>query len=87
MKRSICTTRIVAKLTDWNIDEYQIHRTELDSHADTSACGESCFVVEDSGTYVTVGGFDKSLGSLHKVPICTLAIAYDCPKAFITYVL
>ena len=59
----------------------------MDSHADTSACGDSSFVVEDSGTYVTVGGFDKSLGSLHKVPVCTLAIAYDCPKAFITYVL
>ena len=79
--------RIVASLADRTPDEFRLHRTELDSHADTSACGDSCFVVEDSGAYVTVGGFDKSLGSLHKVPICTLALAYDCPKAFITYVL
>jgi hypothetical protein len=46
-----------------------------------------CFVLEDSGTYVTVGGFDTSLGSLRKVPICTLTVAYDCPKMFNTYVL
>jgi hypothetical protein len=78
---------IVASLADWSPGEYQVHRTELDSHADTSACVDSCFVVEDSGTYVTIDGFDASRGSLHKVPICTLAIAYDCPKAFITYVL
>jgi hypothetical protein len=78
---------IVASLAERFPGECQFHRTELDSHADTSTCGESSLVVEDTGTYVTVGGFDKSLGSLHKVPICTLALAYDCPKAFIIYVL
>jgi hypothetical protein len=87
INRPFSKTCIVASLADRPPDEYQVHRTELDSHADTSACGESSLMVEDSGTYVTVGGFDKSLGSLHKVPICTLAIAYDRPKAFITYVL
>jgi hypothetical protein len=61
MNRPFSKTRIVASLTDRPPDEYQVHRTELDSHADTSACGESSLMVEDSGTYVTIGDFGQVL--------------------------
>jgi hypothetical protein len=44
-------------------------------------------MVHDTGAYVTVDGFDSSLGSVRKVPICTMAVAYDCPYTFTTYIL
>ena len=60
---------------------------ELDSHADTCAFGGDCLVVQDTGTQVTVEPFAASLGSMTKVPVVTVAVAYDDPTTFNTFVL
>jgi len=60
---------------------------ELDSHADTTALGDTCLVLQDTGRTVNVEGFGESIGTLEDVPIVTAAVAYDCPATFTTYVL
>ena len=60
---------------------------ELDSHADTCAFGGDCLVVQDTGTQVTVEPFAATLGSMPKVPVVTVAVAYDDPTTFNTFVL
>ena len=62
-------------------------RLELDSHADTCAFGIGCLVVFDTGKLVSVGGFDQTLGSKQGAAIATIAVAYDCPITFQTYIL
>ena len=47
----------------------------------------NCLVVHDTGDSVSVDPFLQSLGSVPKVPICTLAMAYDDPITFHTYIL
>ena len=60
---------------------------ELDSHADTTALGSVCHVLQETGRTVTVEGFGESIGSLDDVPIVTAAVAYDCPTTFRTFIL
>jgi hypothetical protein len=36
---------------------------------------------------VNVDGFVATIGSVKKVPICTMAVAYNCPFTFNTYIL
>ena len=60
---------------------------ELDSHADTTALGKGCLILQDTGRTVTVRGFDGSIGSMKDVPIVTAAVAYDCPATFKVFVL
>ena len=60
---------------------------ELDSHADTTALGKGCVILQDTGRTVTVEGFDDTIGSLNDVPIVTAAVAYDCPATYKTYIL
>ena len=62
-------------------------RVELDSHADTCAFGACCLVLKDTGKVISVEGFNGKLGSIPDVPICTVAVAYDCPKTGKTYIL
>ena len=59
---------------------------ELDSHADTTALGKGCVMLQDTGRTVTVEGFDDTIGSLNDVPIVTAAVAYDCPATYKTYI-
>ena len=63
------------------------YRTDLDSHADTCAFGIQAYMVQDSGDHVNVDGFVSTIGTVKKVPICTMAVAYDCPYSFNTYIL
>ena len=63
------------------------YRTEMDSHADTCAFGGQAYMVQDAGDHVNVDGFVATIGSVKKVPICTMAVAYDCPFTFNTYIL
>ena len=44
-------------------------------------------MVQDTGAYVNVDGFTTSLGTVKKVAICTMAVAYDCPYTLSTYIL
>ena len=67
--------------------EHAHTRMELDSHADTTALGRVCYVMNDNGRTVTVEGFGESIGSLDDVKIVTAAVAYDCPSTFKTYIL
>ncbi len=60
---------------------------ELDTHADTSAFGSNCFVVQETGKTVSVGGFDTTLGEIAEAAVATVAVAYDCPATFTTYIL
>ena len=49
---------------------------ELDSHADTTALGKGCVILQDTGRTVTVEGFDDTIGSLNDVPIVTAALSW-----------
>jgi hypothetical protein len=44
-------------------------------------------MVQDSGDYANVDGFVSTIGTVKKVPICTMAVAYGRPYTFNTYVL
>ena len=66
---------------------HQHCRLELDSHADTSAFGGTCLVLQETGRTVNVEGFGEALGQLSDVPIVTVAVAYDCPVTFKTFIL
>jgi hypothetical protein len=65
----------------------QQHRTEVDSHADTCAFGSYAYMVQDTGAHVNVDGFVSSIGTVNHVAICTMAMAYDCPTNYQTYIL
>ena len=67
--------------------EHEYTRIELDSHADTCAFGRICLMLGDTGRTVDVGGFKESIGSVMDVKIAHVAVAYDCPKTFRTYLL
>ena len=62
-------------------------RVELDSHADTCAFGHCCLVLKETGKTISVEGFNKKMGSIPDVKICTVAVAYDCPTTGKTYLL
>jgi len=67
--------------------EHEYARFELDSHADTCAFGRTCLVLGDTGRTVDVGGFNEGIGSEKDVKIVHVAVAYECPKTFRTYLL
>ena len=52
---------------------------ELDSRADTCCFGQKCLIVAKSHKVVRVKPFLDSLGSADKIPIVTVAVAYDDP--------
>jgi hypothetical protein len=60
---------------------------ELDSNADTCCFGGGVMVVSKTDRQVSLTLFNKSLGTLHKVPIITAAIAYDDPKSGKVFIL
>ena len=60
---------------------------ELDSHADTCAFGKNCWLVNDTGQLVTVEGFNQQSMALDGVSIADVAVAYDCPTTFKTFIL
>ena len=49
--------------------EHDHARMELDSHADTTALGDCCLVLQKTGRTVGVVGFGDSLGKLSGVPV------------------
>jgi hypothetical protein len=44
-------------------------------------------MVQDTGDHVNVDGFVATIGSVKKVPICTMAVADVCPFTFNTCIL
>ena len=67
--------------------QHDAARAELDSHADTCAFGSDSYVVNDTGDTVSVDPFLHTLGSVPKVKICTMAVAFDDPATQHTYIL
>jgi hypothetical protein len=62
-------------------------RVELDSHADTAVFGMACWVTNDTGTLVSVDGFESATMNLSNVSIVTVAVAYDCSVTMQTFIL
>ena len=58
----------------------------MDSHADTCVAGGNCVVLEYTGRSAEVEAYSPDYPS-KKVPIATVATAYDCPTSGATYVL
>ena len=67
--------------------EHPHARMELDSHADTTALGSCCVVLQDTGKTVTVEGFGEDVGSVDDVSIITGAVAFDCADTTKTFIL
>jgi len=62
-------------------------RAELDSNCDTCCFGNGVYVAEDTNATINVNGFMEDLGTVPDVKIITIAIAYDDPEAWHTYIL
>jgi hypothetical protein len=61
---------------------------ELDSHADTCCFGHDALLLyEDLSKHAQVTPFMPSLGTATNVPIALVAVAYDCPRTYSTYIL
>jgi len=61
--------------------------SKLDSHADTCTFRRGSYVLQDTGTTISVNPFDSSLGSINNVPIVTAALAYQDPTSLQTFIL
>jgi hypothetical protein len=59
----------------------------LDSHADTCSFGDDCVIVSLTGDVVNVSGFTDAIGEMAKIPIATVALAFDCPNTGHTFIL
>ena len=60
------------RVTRLNSAVTSCYRTDLDSHANTCAFGTQAYMVQDSGDHVNVDGFVSIIGTVKKVPICTM---------------
>ena len=69
-----------------NGDGHRTGRSEMDSHADTCVAGSNCTMLELTGRTADVEAYSPEYPS-KKIPIATVATAYDCPNSGATYVL
>jgi hypothetical protein len=61
---------------------------ELDTHADTCCFGKGALILSvDQYSSAEVTGFSTKLGKVQNVPIVSVAVAYDCPNSYHTYIL
>ena len=67
-------------------DNHRAGRCEMDSHADTCVAGVNCVVLEYTRRMAEVEAYSPDYPS-KKIPIATVATAYDCPSSGVTYVL
>ena len=65
----------------------QLATAQLDSHADTCCFGPNARITHSTGYCVNVNAFVSTVGTVKDVPIVSVAVAYDCPVTFVTYVL
>ena len=66
--------------------DHRVGRCEMDSHADTCVAGDNCVALEYTGRYATVEAYLPDYPS-KRIPIATVATAYDCPNLSATFVL
>ena len=71
----------------YSTDNTIVSATELDSHADSPVVGKYARIVEETGKYVNVSGFTKSLGKPLSASVVTAAVAYDCEISGDTYIM
>ena len=67
-------------------DGHHSGRCEMDSHADTCVAGSNCTMLELTERTANVEAYSPEYPS-KKIPIATVATAYDCPNSGATYVL
>jgi hypothetical protein len=67
-------------------EDHRSGRCEMDSHADTCVAGSNCVILEYTGRTAEVEAYSPDYPS-KKVPIATVATAYDCPTSGATFVL
>jgi hypothetical protein len=62
-------------------------RVESDLHADTCAFRDNCCVLHTYRNGINVTPFHQKLGLLPNVSEALIALAYDCPLQFVTFIL
>lgn len=78
----------IRSTTHANMDDVQVTSCELDTHADTCCFGKNCYIMSsDLNHTAEVTPFTEGLGKISHVPIVTVAVAYDCPRTYQTYIL
>jgi hypothetical protein len=71
-----------------NADGLVLTTCELDTHADTCCFGKHSYLLsQDLNNVAEVSPFLSNLGTLKRVPVATVAVAYDCPRTYQTYIL
>ena len=53
--------------------------TELDSHANMVVIGAQGTIIQQTGRYADVNAFSSDVGTMSRVTIVDVAVAYDCP--------
>jgi hypothetical protein len=60
----------------------------MDAHADTCCFGRGARILQvESSMVAEVSGFSRSLGKVKEVPIASVAVAFDCPDTYQTFIL
>jgi hypothetical protein len=71
---------------DYDCDNDEPTRTELDSHANMPVVGRNAYIISDTGRVAEVNPFTPDYNAM-QVPIVDAAIQYDCPHSGISYIL
>ena len=71
---------------DESMEEEELPRTELDSHANMPVVGRHAYVISDTGRVADVNPFTPDYDSM-QVSIVDAAVQYDCPYDGQSYIL
>ena len=90
---SLIVTVMVADVADVDVgrgdesmEEEELPRTELDSHANMPVVGRHAYIISDTGRIADVNAFAPAYDYM-QVPIMDAAVQYDCPYDGISYIL
>ena len=71
---------------DESIEEEELSRTELDSHANMPFVGHHAYIISDTGRIADVNAFTPDYDAM-QVPIVDAAVQYDCSYDGCSYIL
>ena len=71
---------------DESMEEEELPRTELNSHANMPVVGRHAYIISDTGRIADVNAFAPAYDYM-QVPIMDAAVQYDCPYDGISYIL
>ncbi len=90
---SLIATVMVADVADVDVgrgdesmEEEELSRTELDSHANMPVVGRHAYIISDTGRIADVNAFTPDYDAM-QVPIVDAAVQYDCPYDGGSYIL